>query len=152
MAGGTGSFQAGTQLPGFLLDILAFKTGAVVTIPVNATAVVYSNAFILRRGCTYGWEMKATSSGVVALTIELEQANQPPTTEGAADDAFSIPIGKTGSNGMFPTGGIIAVNTHYYTAYSPVATVLGRLKITGGASNDASTILALARLYEIKTI
>jgi hypothetical protein len=148
MAGGTGAFQVGNQLPGFLVDILA-STGALA---VAGTGVAYSNSFVLRRGVTFGWEVKLTSSGVCTVTIELEQANQPPTTEGTQDDAFVIPVNKLTTAGMFPTGIIVTAATHYITAYSPDATVLGRLKITGTGSNDASTKLVLARMYEIKNV
>lgn len=152
MAGGTGAFQAGTVLPGFLVDILALTTGARVSLAVASAGTAYSHSFILRRGVTYGWEVKMTSSGVVAVTIELEQANQPPNTEAAQDDSFVIPQGKGTTNGLFPTGIIIATGTRYITAYSPVATVLGRLKCTGTGANDASTVLSLANMYEIKNL
>ena len=150
MAGGTGAFQKGTNLPGFLNDILAL--GGVTYIAVPTTGVAYSQSFVLRRGVTFGWEVKFTSTGVCTVTCELEQANQPPETEGAQDDSFVIPVGKATTNGLYPTGVIIAAATRYITAYSPVATVLGRLKLTGTGSNDASTRLALARVYEIKNV
>ena len=100
---------------------------------------------------TYGWEVYFTGSGVVTVTCELEQANQPPTTEGAVDGSWVIPVTKLTTNGLFPTGVIVATTTTYITAYSPVATILGRLKLTGTGSNDAAlTYLSLARMYEIK--
>lgn len=152
---GTGTFNSGTNYPGLLWDLLGFAgqnkaAQAHTGIAVAGTATVWSNSFKLNRGMTFGWEVAFTSSGVVAVTIELEQANQPPTTEGAADGSWVIPVGKGTTNGMFPTGTIIAAATTYIAAYSPVATILGRLKITGTGANDASTVLSLARLYEIK--
>ena len=100
---------------------------------------------------TYGWEVYFTGAGVVTVTCELEQANQPPTTEGAVDGSWVIPVSKLTTNGLFPTGVIVATTTTYITAYSPVATILGRLKLTGTGSNDAAlTYLSLARMYEIK--
>ena len=148
MAGGTGAFQAGEVVPGLLFDILRGASG----IAVAGTATVYSKSFFLKRGVTFGWELKFTSSGVVAVTVELEQSNQPPNTEQAQDDSFVIPISKLTTNGLFPTTTIVAAATRYITAYSPVATILGRLKISGTGSNDASTVLSLARLYEIKNV
>ena len=149
MAGGSGASQAGNLNPGFLVDILAL--GGVTTLAVASTNVAYSQSFILRRGCTYGWEIKMhNTSGACTVTVELEQANQPPATEGAQDDAFVIPVGKGTTNGMFPTGTIVAADTVYITAYSPVATVFGRLKFTGTGSNAASTVCSRARMYEIK--
>ena len=157
MAGGSGAFQAGNVLPGFLLDILAlgYQNNPLIftsrtALAIASTNTVYSQSFILRRGCTYGWEVKFTSSGVVAVTVELEQSNQPPETEGSQDDSFVIPVGKTGTNGLYPTTTIVAASVRYITAYSPVATVLGRLKFTGTGANAASTVCSIARMYEIK--
>lgn len=156
MSAGTGKFQAGTNYPGLLIDILAlgganFPAQAHTPIQVPGTSTVWSNSFKLNRGMTYGWEVYFTGAGVVTVTCELEQANQPPTTEGAADGSWVIPVTKATTNGLFPTGVIVATTTTYITAYSPVATILGRLKITGTGSNDAAlTYLSLARMYEIK--
>lgn len=156
MALGTGAFQAGSNFPGLLIDLLAqggYPTSVVqphTNIAVAGTAVARSNSFKLNRGMTFGWEVALTSSGVCTVTIELEQGNQPPTTEGSADGSWVIPQGKATTNGLFPTGVIVAPGTTYIVAYAPVATILGRLKITGTGSNDASTVLTLARCYEIK--
>lgn len=155
MAGGTGVFQLGTQLPGVLLDLVKYQNqeqlGATLTTPIacGGAAVYYTQSFPLHRGVIFGWEFKVTSTGVVALTIELEQANQPPNTELAQDDAFGIPIGKTTTNGLIPTGNITGAGW-FKTAYAPIASAVGRLKITGTGSNDASTALAIARLYQLK--
>lgn len=157
MAGGTGAFQAGYQMPGFFTDLIKYQnaaqSGATLTtaIPVASTAVVYTQSFVLRRGCIFGWGIKMSSSGTIAVTIELEQSNQPPNTELAQDDAFVIPVGKTLTNGLLPTGTVID-DSWYRVAYAPMATVLGRLKITGTGSNAASTALAKAELYEIKAV
>ena len=157
MAGGTGAFQAGNVTPGFLVDILAlgYQSNPLIftsktMLAVASTNTVYSQSFILRRGCTYGWEVAFTSSGVVAVTVELEQSNQPPVTEGSQDDSFVIPVGKATTNGLYPTGTIAATGVRYIVAYSPVATVLGRLKFTGTGINAASTVCSIARMYEIK--
>jgi hypothetical protein len=156
MALGTGAFQAGTNYPGLLWDLLAqgganSKTGqAHTSVACGGTSVYWTNSFKLNRGMTFGWEVALTSSGVCTVTIELEQGNQPPTTEGAADGSWVIPVGKSGANGLFPSGTIVAAATTYIVAYAPVATILGRLKITGTGSNDVSTTLSLARLYDIK--
>lgn len=157
MAGGTGTFQTGTQLPGVLLDLIKYQnqaqSGATLVTPigVGGTSVYYTQSFPLHRGVIFGWEFKVTSSGAVALTIELEQANQPPNTELAQDDAFNIPIGKTTTNGLIPTGNIVAAGW-FNTAYAPISSALARLKITGTGSNHASTALAIARVYQIKSV
>ena len=153
MAGGTGAFQAGTLLPGFLFDILAnqnSKQGTSLTgFAVASTATVRSQSFILRRGVTYNWEFRVTSSGTVALTIELEESNQPPNTELSQDDSFVIPIGKGTTNGLVPTGNITAAGT-YRVLYTPAGSAVGRLKITGTGSNDASTVVTVAKIHEVR--
>lgn len=161
MAGGTGAFQSNNLNPGVLLDLLGFQNreqnlAAATPWVVGSTGTFYGQSFPLHRGMIFGWEFKVTSSGVVALTVELEQANQPPTLSSGIepltqDDAFGIPINKTGSNGLIPTGSIAAAGW-FKTAYAPIATVLGRLKITGTGSNDASTAITIARVYQIKTV
>ena len=159
MAGGTGVFQIGTQFPGVLLDLIKFQSeqnvlagaAAITSISCGGASTYYTQSFPLHRGVVFGWEFKVTSSGVVALTIELEQSNQPPTTELFQDDAFGIPIGKTTTNGLIPSGNIITVGW-YKTAYAPIPSVLGRLKLTGTGGNDATTALSVARVYQIKTV
>lgn len=154
MAGGTGAFQAGTQLPGVLLDLVSYQNQAQnlalsTAIACGGTSTYYTQSFFLHRGVIFGWEFKVTSTGLVGLTIELEQGNQPPNTERSQDDGFGLPIGKTGVNGLIPTGNIAATGW-YRTAYAPIASALARLKITGTGSNDASTALTIARLYQLK--
>lgn len=155
MALGTGAFKAGTNFPGLLWDLLEFG-GALfpnkihTNLACGGTSTYWTNSFKLNRGMTFGWEVALTSSGTVAVTIELEQGNQPPTTEGAADGSWAIPVDRLTTNGMFPSGTIVAAATTYITGYQPDATILGRLKITGTGSNDASTVLSLARCYQIK--
>jgi hypothetical protein len=156
MGGGTGAFQAKTIIPGTLLDILdlgyrenpAIFTSK-VSLAIPTTSVVYSQSFMLKRGVTFGWEVRFHGT-VVTVTCELEQANQPPATEGSQDDAFVIPVGKGTTNGLFPSGIIVATDTKYITAYAPVATVLARLKFTGTGSNNADCVCNVARVYEIK--
>ena len=143
MGGGTGVDQAGTMKEGLLINILR---GA--TIVVNATGVMYTNSFRLPRGVTFGWEVQFTGSPI-AVTVELEQSNQPPNTEGAQDDAFVIPVNKATTNGLFPTGQVVGA-TRYQTAYSPNATEYARLKFTGTGANAANTTCILARVYVIK--
>ena len=77
MALGTGAFQAGTNYPGLLWDILKFggaklPAQAHTNIPVASTATVWSNSFKLNRGMTYGWEVAFTSSGVCTVTATMK--------------------------------------------------------------------------------
>lgn len=141
----------GEILPGFLLDILNFggqnntPTGAIA---VASTGTAYSNSFPLRRGVTYGWTVKMTSSGTVTVKVELEQSNVRPVTEGASDVNWVVPDNKSAS----PMFSAISDTNIHNVAYSPNATGFGRLKLTGSGSNDASTKLAVAQAYGIKTV
>jgi hypothetical protein len=137
-------------VPGTFIDLLA--AGSVTSIAVPTTGVAYSQSFVLPRGCTFGWEVEFDSDGVVAVTVELEQSNIAPETEGSADDNFDIPVGKTAANGLLPSGSCIAKDKRYITAYSPVATIFGRLKFTGTGANAASTVCNVARVYAIKNL
>ena len=143
----------GEMLPGVLLDILAFggqlnvATGKIAISTADGSTAYYSNSFPLPRGATFGWELQFSSSGTVACTVELEQGNQRPGTEGSADTAWAIPDNKLTTNRLWPAAA--DTNTHFF-AYSPDAAAFGRLKITGNSTNDASTKLSKARVYRVK--
>lgn len=144
----------GEQLPGFPLDILNFgginntPTGVLAIPLADNTTPVYSNSFPLRRGLTYGWEVLLGGTGVKAVKIELEQGNVRPVNEGATDASWAVPDNKTGT----PLFTSIADTKTHFAAYAPDATAFGRLKVTGLTGNDASTTLATARNYGIKTV
>jgi len=145
--------MAGEMLPGFLLDILAFggqnNLARAIAVPLaDGTTAVYSNSFPLRRGLTYSFEVKLGGTGTKAVKVELEQANVRPATEGSADNAWVIPDNKTGT----PVFSSIADTNTHIVAYAPDATAFGRLKVTGLAGNDASTVFSVARAYGIKTV
>lgn len=142
----------GELLPGFLLDILAFggqnntPTGSIAVPTQDGTTAYYSNSFPLRRGMTFGWEIQL-SGATPNVKVELEQGNQRPNAELAADSAWCIPDNKT--TAMFPA--ISNTNVHQ-TAYAPNSTGFGRLKITGGTSNGANVMVIVARQYAIKNV
>ena len=107
-----------------------------VDIAIASTAVIYTKAFKLTYGEYFALAYIATSSGTVDLTIELEQSFQAPATEGAADDNYVEP------EGMANIAAVSDENMHV-KAINPVPMPWGRFKITGGASNDASTTIRL---------
>jgi hypothetical protein len=106
------------------------------SIAVASTAVVYTRHFRLGDSETFSLLYQATSaSGAPDVTIELQESDTVPTTEGA-DDA-----------NWFEHEGVgdVAVNLTAETPNKkdvyPVTSKFGRLKITGNAGNTADAIV-----------
>lgn len=146
----------GEQFPTQLVDIIALTSfarvaagsSAITSIAVASTGTAYSASFPLPRNCTFSWDVQFSSSGVVAVTVELEQGFARETTLQSADTVhFCIPDNKTSTSRMYPTIG--DTNLHN-VAYAPNATPVGRLKFTGTGSNDASTVCSLAHMLTVK--
>lgn len=152
------------QVPGTLLDFIqmtsqrkAILDGQGVShslpavtangITVASTGVIYLPSFVLPRNVTFGWEVKFSSVGTIDAKVELEQGFQRPTTEGASDTTWVSQDNKLTTNMLFQE---ISNSAYHMTAYSPNATPMGRLKVTGLGSNDAATLLAVAKVYMIK--
>lgn len=111
------------------------------TIAVASTATVYTKAFPMTYGANFAIGAIATSSGNVALKIELECSYQLPTTEGAADGTYVEP------DGMADVFSSIADEVQHYKQLYPIPMPFARFKITGGAGNDASTTVQI-KLFE----
>lgn len=108
----------------------------VLDIPIASTAVVYTKSFVFGQGEYFALDYKATlASGTVSLKIELEQGNTLPDTEGSADTDWAV-----AENAQDIEADLSDTNQHL-KKLSPVVSKYGRLKITGGASNDAATTL-----------
>ena len=107
-----------------------------VPIDVETTNSAYSQEFFLPRSHTFAWEVQFDSDGAIDVKVELEQLFEN-------DDEFVIPDNKV-DKPMFTE--ITDSNTHQ-TAYSPIASFKGRLKITGLGANDATTQLIKAKMY-----
>ena len=116
------------------LDLLRVS-GTHVDLAVASTATVYSQSYICPKDVTFGFEYQFTSDGVIACTVEIEQGNTSPVTEGASDANMVVPDSATAL--------ATAVNGNVHiVAYSPVVANFFRLKITGTGANDASTVLS----------
>lgn len=124
-----------------IIDIL--KGG---TLAVAGETTVYSKSFPLPSGASpdFSFEFLAASSGAVKLKLELEQANVFPDTEQAADDNYVVP-----DSALELIDALEDTNVHI-KAYPPAATLFARLKVTGLALNDASTVLSRANAVYIK--
>lgn len=150
----------GEMFAGKLLDILTFSAGitgatttanadarlaGTTTIAVASTGTAYSKSFPLPKGVSFGWEVKLGGTGTKAVTVELEQGNSRPATEGASDSSWSVPDLNAG-NPMFT----LADTNLHSNPYAPTPMAFGRLKFTGTGANDASTTVTVARRYIIQ--
>lgn len=136
----------GEQLAGTLIDTLAIGTVPIPSFTTGGTTTTYGHSFPLARNVTYSWEVKFSSSGVVAVKVELEQSRQRPAIEGTSDVEWYVPDSKVAT----PIFSSIADTNLHGNPYSPMAGGYGRLKFTGTGSNDAATAVTVARAYAIK--
>ena len=120
-----------------VVDILAL--GGATSAPVAAEGVFYSESFPIENA-TYAFEYMFTSSGTVKVKIELEQGNSVPATEGAASALFVVP------DGALELDNECADEINHIRAYAPCSAAFGRIKVTGLATNDASTVLSKLKM------
>lgn len=119
----------------YVIDLLAL--GAVTTIAIAETAVVYSDYFALPASLSaMGIILNLDSGGAIDVKVELEQGNTVPTAN-AADSSWAV--------GDEISAGITDTNTKVLVV-QPIATKYARLKLTGQGSNHASTALARAEI------
>lgn len=118
-----------------LMDLL--EAGDVTSIAVANTDVAYSQSFPNPKNRAFGLEIKFTSAGAVDVKVELEEGNQPPTTEGAADATWWV--------GDSISTGITDENPHGLEV-SPIVAMYSRIKLTGQGSNPASVVCDLLKL------
>jgi len=112
------------------------------TLAVASTATVYTKSFPLPYGGSFGVSAKAASSGTINVKVELEESYRLPINEGSADDYWVVP---TGISDVFTS---VANSTQLHKALSPIVMRYGRFKLTGVASNDASTTLTMFLHYQ----
>ena len=104
-------------------------------IDVGTTDTARSDIFFLPSKHTFAWAVQFSSGGAIDVKVELEQ-------QFLVSDGFAVPDNKT-NDPMFE---ITDSNLHL-VAYSPIASLNGRLKLTGQGSNAADTKLILAKVY-----
>jgi len=120
-------------------DVLNSAQSTTITITTGAT--VYTKAFSLKFGRYFALFYKAASAGAIDLTIQLEQSNALPTTEGASQAEWVIP------ESMSDIHANLADANWHGIALSPVAMPYGRLKITS-ASGVTDTLQAKLSMQE----
>ena len=99
------------------------------------TSVARSEKFFMLKGHSFGWEVQFESDGVINATIELEQQFED-------GDDWVVPDNHS-DDPMFT----ITDSSTHQVAYAPIASLYGRLKITGVGSNDVTTTLTKAKMY-----
>ena len=99
----------------------------------------FSLSMILPARRLFGLIVQCTSSGGIAVQVDIESSNVAPTTEGAADTT------NYGVNDV-PVISSIASNVNTPAAMGPVLTKYSRLKFTGLAGNHASTVISKLQL------
>ncbi len=103
---------------------------------VASTGVVYTNSFKLGFGLYFGLYIQSTSvSSTADIKIELEESIRPPTTEGAADTGYTVPVG------MAAISSSTADETCQIYTVSPKPMPYGRFKLTGVNSNPSDTLV-----------
>lgn len=131
-------------LQGKVVDILGL--GKVTEIAVGGTDTAYSQSFELKNERYFGAKIQFASSGSVNVKVEIEQSFEAPATENAADDNFVIPDAKADS----PLAEAITDEVVHISNYQPTPTPFARFKFTGITGNDASTVVSVLKLYEVK--
>lgn len=102
-------------------------------IAVASTGSVYAKAEQLRYAEYFSLFIKATSPGTVNVALTLEQSYKKPSSEGYADPNYVVPEG---------AGTIITLsdeNAHIVPISDMKMLPFFRLKLVGGAGNDAGT-------------
>lgn len=131
-------------LQGKVQDILAL--GGVAEIAVASDGVAYSPAFELKNEKYFGMKFQFASDGTVNVKVELEQSFDEETNAAASDDNFVIPDNKADS----PVAEAITDEDVHISNYQPNPTPFARFKFTGLSGNDASTVVSVLKLYEVK--
>lgn len=118
-------------------QLVAGLDGVTTSIAVASTATIWTRAFKLSFGDHFGISYIATATGSPSLKIELEQSFQEPTTEGATDANWV-----EGEN-ISDIESDLTTETMHHKEIVPVTLPYGRIKITGSATNPASTTIKI---------
>ena len=103
---------------------------------VGGMSTLYTESFICLPNVTYAFEYQFTSGGNVDVSIEIEQGNSPPVTEGAASTNMVIPEDAAAFD--------IAISDelNHVKAYTPATARFLRAKIMGQKLNAATTTVS----------
>lgn len=126
-----------------LRDWLKIQGGDSVPINVAGLAVARSFSLPMVQDVSFGWLFQFASPGAIDVQIDLEQSNDRPATEKAADANYVIP------EGVNP---IITISDSlvHIIAFNPVVTKYTRLLLTGLGTNDPGTQLVRAEMTYVR--
>jgi len=122
------------------MDLIALETSS--TLAVGTTDTAYTQSFQWPQASNWSMEYGLTSSGTMDVKVEVEVGTAAPATEGAASTSYDQ-VTTLAAN-------LADANLHFDAPNPPVA-VMGRLKLTGQGSNDASTVLSTLKLHYTST-
>lgn len=124
---------AGTMV---VSDVI-MASGTTTIAVAGTTAVVYTKTIDISDAEYFAVEYYA-NAGTVVATIQIEQSNQLPATQGAADANYTIPV-----NLPDIVTGLTTEETWYRKAINPIACKYVRFKISGASGNDAGSTLRM---------
>jgi len=116
------------------ISVIDLTNGTPIAIVNQSTA--YSESFVCLPNVTYAFEYQLTSVGNIDITIEIEEGNMPPETEGVASTNMVVPENAA----AFDIS--IADELNHIKAYTPATARFLRAKITGNKINGATTVLS----------
>lgn len=123
------------------LDLL--KEGGVTELVVAGETIVYSESFVNPKDTSFSFELKFTSLGNVRITVELEQGNIAPATEGVIDANMVVAEDAPDILTALTTTAVKLI------PHAPTVANFSRLKISGTSGNDVSTALVRALVNTI---
>jgi len=115
------------------ISVIDLTNGTPIAIVNQSTA--YSESFVCLPNVTYAFEYQLTSVGNIDITIEIEEGNTPPETEGAVSLNMVVPEDAPAFDA------VIWDELNHIKAYTPATARFLRAKITGGKINTATTTL-----------
>lgn len=134
--------QYGPPSTNSMIDLLNDVEGATTLAVPSASTTVYGKSFRLCKNHSYGLIYRFTGT-TITVKVELEEGNQPPTTEGAADTSWAV--------GHILDAAVVA-SAALAKGVDPVVAKYGRLKLTPSGSNHADVLLVLAQLGVSKNL
>ena len=110
------------------------------TIAIASTATIYTYTFSLLYKENFSLILTATSDGSVQIGVWLETSDVLPTTQGSADDNWTV---EENASVLID----ITDEDRHHVPLSPIVAPIGRLKVIGAGANDATTTLAAKLIF-----
>jgi hypothetical protein len=132
-----------------VFDLLHYEAGTAqgttdpATFACGGEDTFYTKSFELEKGRGFGLELgfDGTGAETINVKVELEQGNQAPATEGAADGNFVV------TDELFAA---VTSDAKVMVNPSVIVSTRARLKLTGLTGNHASVYMNRARWVRTK--